>query len=233
MKQEVARHIEEILDSKNVISYKDLHIENNELEKAIIEEVLEESKSTIAMKITEIEKLNADVQVKNEKISSVEKLIKTLRVEVEELKESEDELKHQETKMYEKFQASENEKQSADAKVSELNGQLSTAKKEWTQKIIQVVEVEAQLVIMREYIQKYAEVKVNFVMLDKEYNVLKERVDSLEQTVKAKSEAIVKLKSEVEANNKMIDELYNNSNQKNSELQTIQQNMNGLEKYLQ
>ena len=65
---------------------------------------------------------------------------------------------------------------------------------------------------MREYIQKYAKVKVNFVMLDEEYNVLKERADSLEQTVKAKSEAIVKLKSEVEANNKMIDELYNNSN---------------------
>ena len=70
------------------------------------------------------------MQFKNEKISSVEKLVKTLRVEVEELKESEDELKHQETKLYEKFQASENEKQSADAKVSELNGQLSTAKKE-------------------------------------------------------------------------------------------------------
>ena len=122
-------------------------------------------------------------------------------------------------------------------KVSELNEQLLNAKNELTQKMTQVVNVEAQLVIMKESIQRSAEVKVNYEMLDTQYNVLKERADSLEQTVKTKDDAIVKLKSKVEANQKMIDELNNNSNQKNSELQDkirdgdekIQQNMSELE----
>lgn len=258
---DIDSHLQVISQLKQTISEKELHIENIELEKSLLAEKkesvirmkaiadkdLESAQSSMALKASEITKLNELVEEKTGKLTVAEKTIENMRSELKDfndrisqerdqvaalkqkIQENEemisgfyvniDELKDINTTLQSKCLAATEQEQTAKALVSDLNEKLANSKNELTHKESQIAVLEEKQSVMIGAIQRNAEVKVDLELLQTQYNILKDRADAMERTVNIKDDEIAQLKSENEANIISVNEASNESNQRSSDLQ--------------
>ncbi|CAO1399270.1 unnamed protein product [Diamesa serratosioi] len=194
----------EVMKSQKVIEEKTNQLNENEKEVIVLEAELKELNARMS---EEREAYSVDVKEFNKKLSDNDEMKSGVYLNI-------DELKDQKTKLREECEKIKNENKKEVKKNVELNEKLTSLKQDLVNKDVAIGDLEMKNASLKDNLQRHIEMKVSSELLETQYNVLKERADDVECSLKMMMQENGDLKEEVEIKSRKIENLKENGDEK-------------------